>query len=118
MLNLPPLDPPGRGPGARVDPARGQTSARAGHPDCLPEQEQDGCRLPANEGTPGVGGASERQAGAAGPENGGAASTCLWTPYTSYTPYSYPGGELPVPAGAPGAYQTPARATSEGGGPV
>ena len=38
----PPLDPPGRGPGARVHPAWGQAAARAGHLDGLPEQEQDG----------------------------------------------------------------------------
>ena len=49
-------DPPGRGPGARVDPAWGPAAARARHPHRLPEQEQDGCRLPAHQGEERAGG--------------------------------------------------------------
>ena len=46
IISIP--DPPRRGAGARVDAARRQAAARAGHLNSLPEQEQDGRGLAAH----------------------------------------------------------------------
>ena len=76
------LDPAGRVPGGRGQPAVRPPSQGAGDPDCLPEQVQDGGRQPASSGETGAGGESQCEEGAAGTEDGG--------------------GELPVPAGETG----------------
>ena len=82
-------DKTGRVPGAGGKPVIGPAAARARDPHRLPEQVAHGGGQPARAGAARAGGARERAARAARPEDGG--------------------GEFAVPAGEAGAHQAAAR---------